>query len=137
MAILSLAVREARNLSRQEGLREGGGGTFLGVLADASTSRLWACQIYATLPGSAPRSALRGNAGKPVDIWMDKPVKGPDGMRAANGKMFLTENGADKIDMVTVSGGDASITVLQPLARCNAFQEDLRSCKLLAKFVLE
>jgi hypothetical protein len=27
-----------------------------------------------------------GKAGKPVDIWMDKPVKGPDGMRAANGQ---------------------------------------------------
>jgi sugar lactone lactonase YvrE len=54
-----------------------------------------------------------GNAGKPVDIWMDKPVKGPDGMRAAHGKLFLAENGAGKIDMVTVSGDTASITVLQ------------------------
>jgi hypothetical protein len=183
-----------------------GGGFFLGVLADAATDTLWACQIYATSPGSAPRSALRafdlktgaakfrwelpgekslcndfvvgpdkalyisdtlgakiwrlkagtstpeifsddrslygidgitfigdtlyennvifnklyrvpmdanGHAGKPVDIWMDKPVKGPDGMRAAKGKLFLTENGAGKIDMVTVSGDAASITVLQ------------------------
>jgi hypothetical protein len=54
-----------------------------------------------------------GKAGRPVDIWMDKPVKGPDGMRAANGKLFLTENGAGKIDMVTVSGDTAAITVLQ------------------------
>jgi hypothetical protein len=54
-----------------------------------------------------------GKAGKPVDIWMDKPVKGPDGMRAANGKLFLAENGAGKIDMVTVSGDTAAITVLQ------------------------
>jgi hypothetical protein len=183
-----------------------GAGTFLGVLADASTSTLWACQIYTTPPGSPPRSALRsfdlktgaakfrweltgeknlcndfvvgpdkalyvsdtvgakiwrlkpgatvpemfsddrtlygidgitfigdslyennvifnklyrvpmdasGNAGRPVDIWMDKPVKGPDGMRAANGKLFLAENGAGKIDMVTVSGDTAHITVLQ------------------------
>jgi hypothetical protein len=183
-----------------------GAGTFLGVLADASTATLWACQIYATPPGSPPRSALRafdlktgaakfrwdlpgeknlcndfvvgpdkalyisdtvgakiwrlkpgaaapemfsddrtlfgidgitflgdslyennvifnklyrvpidatGKAGKPVDIWMDKPVKGPDGMRAANGKLFLAENGAGKIDMVTVSGDTATITVLQ------------------------
>jgi streptogramin lyase len=183
-----------------------GAGAFLGVLADATTNTLWACQIYTTPPGSPPRSALRGfdlktgaakfrwdlpgeknlcndfvvgpdkalyisdtfgakiwrlkpgaaapemfsddrtlygidgitfigdslyennvifnklyrvsidasgNAGKPVDIWMDKPVKGPDGMRAANGKLFLTENGAGKIDMVAVSGDTASITVLQ------------------------
>ncbi len=54
-----------------------------------------------------------GKAGKPVDIWMDKPIKGPDGMRAANGKLFLTENGAGKVDMVTVNGDAASITVLQ------------------------
>jgi hypothetical protein len=54
-----------------------------------------------------------GNAGKPVDIWMDKPVKGPDGMRAANGKLFLTENGAGKVDMVMVNGDTANITVLQ------------------------
>jgi hypothetical protein len=183
-----------------------GAGTFLGVLADASTSTLWACQIFPTPPGGAPHSALRGfdlktgaakfrwelpgeknlcndfvvgpdkalyisdtlgakiwrlkhgaaapemfsddrtlygidgitfigdslyennvifnklyrvpidaggNAGKPVDIWMDKPVKGPDGMRAANSKLFLTENGAGKVDMVTVSGDTATITVLQ------------------------
>jgi hypothetical protein len=174
-----------------------GGGTFLGVLADAPTGTLWACQIYTSPAGSPPRSALRGfdlktgaakfrwelpgeknlcndfvigpdkalyisdtigakiwrlkhgaavpemfsddrtlygidgitfigdslyennvifnklyrvpmdaggNAGKPVDIWMDKPIKGPDGMRAANGKLFLTENGAGKVDMVTVNG---------------------------------
>jgi streptogramin lyase len=54
-----------------------------------------------------------GNAGKPVDIWMDKPIKGPDGMRSANGKLFLTENAAGKIDMVTVTGDTATVTVLQ------------------------
>ena len=180
-----------------------GAGTFLGVLADASSNTLWACQIYT---GNPTRSALRGfdlktgaakfrwelpgektlcndfvvgpdkalyisdtfggkiwrlkpgaaapdmlsddrslygidgitfigdtlyennvifnklyrvpmdaagKAGKPVDIWMDKPVKGPDGMRAANGKLFLTENGAGKVDMVMVNGDTATITVLQ------------------------
>ena len=183
-----------------------GAGFFLGVLADAATGTLWACEIYAAPAGTPPHSALRafdlktgaakfrwelpgeknlcndfvvgpdkalyisdtlgakiwrlkpgaaapekwsddstlfgidgitfigdtlyennvifnklyripldagGNAGKPVDIWMDKPVKGPDGMRAAHGKLFLTENGAGKVDMVTVSGDTASITVLQ------------------------
>jgi hypothetical protein len=54
-----------------------------------------------------------GKAGKPVDIWVNKPIKGPDGMRAANGKLFLTENEAGKIDLVTVSGDTASITVLK------------------------
>jgi hypothetical protein len=179
---------------------------FLGVLADAPTNTLWACEIYQTPPGSPRHSTLRGfdlktgapkfhwdlpgdqnlcndfvvgpdkalyisdtlgakiwrlsagastpelfsddrtllgidgitfigdtlyennvifnklyrvpvdasgKAGKPVDIWVDKPIKGPDGMRAANGKLFLTENGAGKIDAVTVNGDTASVTVLQ------------------------
>jgi hypothetical protein len=60
-----------------------GAGTFLGVL-----DKLYRVPMDAS-----------GNAGKPVDIWMDKPVKGPDGMRAANGKLFLAENGAGKIDI--------------------------------------
>src|SRR5580658_1129374 len=32
-----------------------GAGSFLGVLADASTTTLWACQIYTTPPGNPPR----------------------------------------------------------------------------------
>jgi hypothetical protein len=182
-----------------------GGVYFLGVLADAPTSTLWACQIYPT-PDGQERSALRGfdlktggskfhwelpgspnlcndfvvgpdkalyisdtfgakiwrlkpgaaipevfsedrtllgidgitfvgdtlyennvifnklyrvpmdangKAGKPVAIWLDKPIKGPDGMRAANGKLFLSENEAVKIDLVTVSGETATVTVLK------------------------
>jgi hypothetical protein len=54
-----------------------------------------------------------GKAGRPVDIWMDKPVKGPDGMRAAGGKLFLAENGGGRIDVVVVNGDTASVTVLQ------------------------
>jgi streptogramin lyase len=54
-----------------------------------------------------------GKAGKPVDIWLNKPIKGPDGMRAANGKLFLSENEAGKIDLVTVSGETATVTVLK------------------------
>jgi hypothetical protein len=183
-----------------------GGGSFLGVLADAPTGTLWACQIYTSPAGNPPHSALRGFdlktgaakfrwelpgeknlcndfvvgpdmalyisdtlgakiwrlkpgaaapemfsddrtlygidgitfigdtlyennvifnklyrvpmdasgvAGKPVDIWIDKRVLGPDGMRAANGKLFLTENVAGKVDMVTVTGDTAQVTVLQ------------------------
>ena len=179
---------------------------FLGVLSDAPTNTLWACEITSTPPGAPRRTALRGfdlktgaakfrwdlpgdqnlcndfvvgpdralyisdtfgakiwrlkpgatapeifsddrtllgidgitfigetlyennvifnklyrvpvdangKAGKPVDIWMDKPVKAPDGMRAANGKLFLTENAAGKVDMVTIDGDTAHITVLQ------------------------
>jgi hypothetical protein len=54
-----------------------------------------------------------GKAGQPVDIWMDQPVKGPDGMRAANGKLLLAENGSGKISVLTVNGDKASVAVIK------------------------
>jgi len=54
-----------------------------------------------------------GKPGTPVQIWMDAPVKGPDGMRAAGGKLFHAENGAGKIDEITIDGDRAHITVLK------------------------
>jgi sugar lactone lactonase YvrE len=54
-----------------------------------------------------------GKAGQPVDIWMDQPVKGPDGMRAANGKLFVAENGSGKISSITVHGDKANVTVIK------------------------
>jgi hypothetical protein len=54
-----------------------------------------------------------GKAGQPVDIWMDQPVKGPDGMRAANGRLLLAENGSGKISAITVKGDKASVTVIK------------------------
>src|SRR5580692_9129772 len=41
-----------------------------------------------------------GKPGTPVDIWIDQPIKGPDGMRAANGKLLLAENGSGKISVL-------------------------------------
>jgi hypothetical protein len=54
-----------------------------------------------------------GKAGQPVDIWMDQPVKGPDGMRAANGKLLVAENGSGKISVLTVNGDRASVRVIK------------------------
>ncbi len=54
-----------------------------------------------------------GKAGRPVDIWMDQPVKGPDGMRAANGKLLVAENGSGQIAVITVNGDKASVTVIK------------------------
>src|ERR1700728_4076047 len=54
-----------------------------------------------------------GKVGPPVDIWMDQPIKGPDGMRAANGKLFVAENGSGKISAITVNGDKASVTVIK------------------------
>jgi hypothetical protein len=54
-----------------------------------------------------------GKPGTPVDIWMDQPVRGPDGMRAANGKLYVAENGSGTIAAMTVNGDKASVTVLK------------------------
>jgi len=54
-----------------------------------------------------------GKAETPIDIWMDQPVKGPDGMRAAKGKLLVAENGSGKISAITVNGDKASVTVLK------------------------
>jgi len=54
-----------------------------------------------------------GKAGTPVDIWMDQPVKGPDGMRAANGKLIVAENGSGRISVITVNGDKASVAVIR------------------------
>jgi sugar lactone lactonase YvrE len=54
-----------------------------------------------------------GKAGQPVDIWMDQLVRGPDGMRAANGKLFVAENGGGRILALTVNGDKANVAVLK------------------------
>ena len=54
-----------------------------------------------------------GKPGAPVEIWLDAPGKGPDGMRAAGGKLYVAENGAGKVDALTVAGDKAHVTVLQ------------------------
>lgn len=54
-----------------------------------------------------------GKPGSPVDIWMDQPVKGPDGMRAANGKLIVAENGSGRISALTVQGDKANVITLK------------------------
>jgi len=54
-----------------------------------------------------------GKPATPVDIWMDQPVKGPDGMRAADGKLIVAENASGKISALTINGDKASVTVIK------------------------
>jgi hypothetical protein len=54
-----------------------------------------------------------GKAGQPVDIWMDQPIKGPDGMRAANGKLLVAENGGGRISAITINGDKGTVTVIK------------------------
>jgi len=54
-----------------------------------------------------------GKPSTPVDIWMDQPVRGPDGMRAANGKLYVAENGSGRVCALTITGDKASVTMLK------------------------
>jgi sugar lactone lactonase YvrE len=57
-----------------------------------------------------------GKAGAPVQIWPDRPIKGPDGMRAYNGKLYLAENRNGRASMITINGDQAHVvTVLDGL----------------------
>jgi len=64
-----------------------------------------------------------GKAGSPVQIWPDRPIKGPDGMRAYNGKLYLTENRNGRASMVTVNGDQATVvTILDGLTQPTAIE---------------
>ena len=54
-----------------------------------------------------------GKAGQPVEIQLDQPVQGPDGMRAAKRKLLVAENRSGKISVLTVNGDKASVTVIK------------------------
>jgi sugar lactone lactonase YvrE len=64
-----------------------------------------------------------GKAGAPVQIWPDRPIKGPDGMRAHNGKLYLAENKNGRASMIVVKGDQASVvTVLDGLTQPTAIE---------------
>ena len=54
-----------------------------------------------------------GQAAPAVEIVLDQPIKGPDGMRAANGKLLVAENGAGKISVITVTGDKGTVTAIK------------------------
>ena len=55
----------------------------------------------------------KGKAAPAIEIVLDQPLKGPDGMRAANGKLLVAENGAGKISAIAVTGDKGIVTVLK------------------------
>jgi sugar lactone lactonase YvrE len=54
-----------------------------------------------------------GHAGAPVDITLSQPLQGPDGMRAANGRIFVAENRAGRISELTIDGDRATVRVIK------------------------
>jgi hypothetical protein len=64
-----------------------------------------------------------GKAGAPVQIWPDRPIKGPDGMRAYNGRLYVAENKNGRASMITVNGDQATVvTVLDGLTQPTAIE---------------
>ncbi|MGH8206492.1 MAG: SMP-30/gluconolactonase/LRE family protein, partial [Steroidobacteraceae bacterium] len=57
--------------------------------------------------------AANGKAGALVDVALSQPLKGPDGMRAANGHIFVAENAAGRVSELTFHGDRADVTVLK------------------------
>ncbi len=54
-----------------------------------------------------------GKAGAPVDIALSQPLQGPDGMRAAKGKIYVAENRAGRISALTIDGDQATVQVIK------------------------
>ena len=54
-----------------------------------------------------------GKAGQPVEILTDQPIKAPDGMRVAHGKLLLAESGNGQIDVLALNGDKAKVTVIK------------------------
>jgi sugar lactone lactonase YvrE len=54
-----------------------------------------------------------GKPGNPVDIWFDAPMRGLDGMRAQNGKMYVANGGSGTIAALTIKDDTAHVTILK------------------------
>jgi hypothetical protein len=54
-----------------------------------------------------------GKPGTPVDIWFDAPMRGLDGMRAANGKMFVANGGSGTVAALTIKDDTAHVAILK------------------------
>jgi hypothetical protein len=64
-----------------------------------------------------------GKPAAPEQIFTDQPIKGPDGMRAANGKLYVAENMGGRASMITVTGNQAHVvTVLEGLKQPTAIE---------------
>ena len=60
---------------------------------------------------TCPATTIEG-----ASVWADcvKPLKGPDGMRFGDdGKLYLAENAAGQVDVLTISGDSATVEPLQ------------------------
>ncbi len=89
-----------------EGLNLGGadGIAFLGA-------KLYVNTVF---PGNLYRIDIGADGkGKTEEIWMDRLVRNPDGMRAMGGKLLVAENAAGRISTLTITGEKAHVTTVK------------------------
>src|SRR5690606_10374135 len=66
-----------------------------------------------------------GRAGAPVEIALDQPLSGPDGMRPGGNRLFVAEQRANRIVSLTFTGDSASVAVVKDgLQRPTGVQPD-------------
>jgi hypothetical protein len=98
-------AREFETVIQDPGLYGVDGITFLNGTLYVNT--VWSNNLY-----RIPLDAA-GKAGKPQQLLVSQLLVAPDGMRAAGGRMFLAENAAGRVDIVTVQGDRASVTTIK------------------------
>ena len=54
-----------------------------------------------------------GRAGTPVEITLDNPLSRPDGMRSGAGKLFVAEQGNNRISSLTITGDTGKVAVVK------------------------
>lgn len=55
----------------------------------------------------------QGDAGSPIEIALSRQLQGPDGMRSADGKIYVAENRAGRISVLTLSGDRAEVWLIK------------------------
>lgn len=73
-------------------------------------------QLYVNtvFPGNLYRVALdAAGKGALTEIWMDRLVRNPDGMRAVGNRLYVAENAAGRISYFTVKGEKATVTTVK------------------------
>jgi hypothetical protein len=98
-------AREFETVIQDGGLYGVDGITFLNGVLYVNT--VWSNNLY-RIPLDAS-----GKAGRPQQLLVSQLLVAPDGMRAANGRLFLAENAAGKVDMVTIQGDRAIVTTIK------------------------
>jgi hypothetical protein len=98
-------AKDFETVIQDPGLYGVDGITFLNGTLYVNT--VWSNNLY-----RIPLDAA-GKAGKPQQLMVSQLLNAPDGMRAANGKLFLAENAAGKVDMVTVQGDRATVITIK------------------------